>query len=273
MNFPLVTLRNSLRESALDEFDYRVMGSASTVSGMKSIDRYFTCGASSRIYEGTWTQGSEDVPCILKVFVKSNPSYTDFFMGDTWANETTGQDVLSREHDGIVKLLSAGNTDDFYYSVSEKIEGRELDDIAIENFLKPATFIDYMSQTANILEAVHNFGYVYGDLNTRNIMVDDDGRVRLIDFGQTREEGSTFLHPNQTDYTQDNYVYEKRMDVSAFGFLMDYYVEVQTDGFYASGKLFDDLRIVGKVCMDDTIDLDVSDVSRFLENMKLLFKL
>lgn len=269
MIFPYVAQRNPLIESNLDDFDDKVMTSVPyTVSGMKSIDRYVTCGGTSRIYEGTWTEAGKDVACIFKVFVKNSPHFSDFFMGDTWTGETTSQQILGNRDDAIARLLHAGNTDDFFYSVSEKVNGHELDELALVNELSVRTFCDYMHQTASIVSTIHDFGYVHGDLNFRNIMVEGDGRVRLIDFGQSRPIGSPIFCSDQKEYVDSEYVYSKQLDKSRFGILIDHYADVQINGFYAGGRLIEDLRDLSEVCLDETSTMDFKDLTRILGSMK-----
>jgi eukaryotic-like serine/threonine-protein kinase len=57
----------------------------------------------------------------------------------------------------------------------------------------PATIpaaVDVFLQTAQALQALHNLGFVHCDLKPNNILVDAEGRVKVIDLGQACPVGS-----------------------------------------------------------------------------------
>ena len=51
----------------------------------------------------------------------------------------------------------------------------------------------YLCQIVCALEYLHSMDIVYRDLKTENIMLDEDGNIKLIDFGLSKifEEGRT----------------------------------------------------------------------------------
>ena len=57
----------------------------------------------------------------------------------------------------------------------------------------PPTFkemLDALIKSAEAITALHELGYVHADLKPRNILVDDDGTVKLIDMGHSCTKGS-----------------------------------------------------------------------------------
>ncbi len=93
------------------------------------------------------------------------------------------QQALARlSHPHIARLLDAGITDDgLPYFVMERVQGRPIDmacaDLALDQRL--VLFL----QLADAVAHAHRNLLVHRDLKPSNVLVDDDGRVRLLDFG------------------------------------------------------------------------------------------
>ena len=60
---------------------------------------------------------------------------------------------------------------------------------ALKNPLSPSTVIEYFIGAAKGLKALHDQGYVHGDLNMGNILTLKGGQAVLIDFDSTRKKG------------------------------------------------------------------------------------
>ena len=74
------------------------------------------------------------------------------------------------------------------FLVMDLFEGRPLDD------WPPSTLgdtVDIFVQTAQGLKAMHQMGYVHCDLKPNNILRNEHGVVKVIDFGQSARAGTT----------------------------------------------------------------------------------
>lgn len=78
------------------------------------------------------------------------------------------------------------------YIVMELIDGQTL--AGMLPLPIPQT-LDYMLQVAGALAFCHNQGVLHCDVKPENIMVDRDGRVKLLDFGISLPEGTSFNGP------------------------------------------------------------------------------
>ena len=110
----------------------------------------------------------------------------------------------SLNHPNIVTIYDISETDAGYFIVMELIEGRTLWRVAKEQ-LPLQTVIDWGLQVARALAAAHAAGVVHRDIKLENIMVRDDGYIKVLDFGlarlthssQTTDEGvPTETNPN-----------------------------------------------------------------------------
>jgi eukaryotic-like serine/threonine-protein kinase len=74
------------------------------------------------------------------------------------------------------------------FLIMELVDGRPLDARPQASILD--TIITFM-HVASGLRAMHQLGYVHCDIKPNNILVDDANNVRVIDFGQSCEIGTT----------------------------------------------------------------------------------
>jgi serine/threonine protein kinase len=92
-------------------------------------------------------------------------------------------------HPGIVKVVEyAQSDDDFQYYVMEYVEGakslkRRMDTDSNPFFAEPLKAIDGFIQIAEALAECARYRIVHRDLSPANVLVTDDARIKLIDFG------------------------------------------------------------------------------------------
>lgn len=91
-------------------------------------------------------------------------------------------ELLARlRHPGIVTAHAWGQDAQGSWLVCELIQGRHLDEAARELDLDGR--LDLIVQAAEAVGAAHAEGLVHRDLKPSNLLVDPQGRVRVIDFG------------------------------------------------------------------------------------------
>ncbi len=92
--------------------------------------------------------------------------------------------AFSIEHPGIVHVTDVGCDNGTYYMVMEYVEGRTLKSIIDESgSLGETEAIEYAMQICDALEAAHCEGIIHRDIKPQNILVRDDGCIKLTDFG------------------------------------------------------------------------------------------
>lgn len=87
-------------------------------------------------------------------------------------------------HQNIVNVYDVGEDGNIYFIVMEFINGKTLSEI-IKNEapFSPKTIISIGKQIANALNVAHKNGIIHRDVKPHNIMISDEGVVKIMDFG------------------------------------------------------------------------------------------
>src|SRR5450756_1197882 len=90
-------------------------------------------------------------------------------------------------HPNIVQIYDRGEAEGTYYIAMEYLEGRSLKDLIVRH--GPLSTQHVVSLGTQILEALryaHRRDIVHRDIKPQNIIVDDEGRLKVTDFGIAR---------------------------------------------------------------------------------------
>jgi serine/threonine-protein kinase len=93
--------------------------------------------------------------------------------------------ILARlQHPNIARLLDGGLTEAGQpYLVMEYVDGRPIDEFADARSLSLDARLDLFAQVCDAVAHAHARLVIHRDLKPSNILVTDDGRVTLLDFG------------------------------------------------------------------------------------------
>jgi len=106
----------------------------------------------------------------------------------------------SLAHPNIVEMYDVGEDDGTYYIVMEYVEGKTLKQLLKKRgSLTLSEAIDIMSQLTDGMAHAHNSYIIHRDLKPQNIMIKDDGQIKITDFGIA-------MALNATQLTQTNSV-------------------------------------------------------------------
>lgn len=87
-------------------------------------------------------------------------------------------------HPNIVAFVDAGFENDVYFIAMEHIKGKALDSILKEvGKLSFDYCVKIMGHLADAIAHAHEKGVIHRDLKPQNIMIAEDGAVKLLDFG------------------------------------------------------------------------------------------
>jgi beta-lactam-binding protein with PASTA domain/predicted Ser/Thr protein kinase len=95
------------------------------------------------------------------------------------------------QHPNIVSIFDRGEWDGTYYIAMEYVEGHTLKDIVRERGpAPPEAAVDVVLQILRALRFAHQRGVVHRDIKPQNVLIDEDGRVKVTDFGIARAGAS-----------------------------------------------------------------------------------
>jgi serine/threonine protein kinase len=137
----------------------------------------------------------------------------------------------SLKHANIVQIYDAGGGGpnlDFYLEM-EYVEGATL-----RNFIKTHEFdweriLKFIKQVGSAIQKIHDSGIIHRDLNPRNIMVDKNGDLKVMDFGVAKIIGVEGLTRDgqvvgTTDYIAPEQSrgerVDERADIYSFGVIL-----------------------------------------------------
>ncbi|MCB9938708.1 MAG: SUMF1/EgtB/PvdO family nonheme iron enzyme [Planctomycetaceae bacterium] len=97
------------------------------------------------------------------------------------AAETTA--VSQLKCDGIIPVLESDEANGIHYLTMPFVSAKTLRDVRHEAPISPERAVKWVEQVARSLHAAHKIGVVHRDIKPRNLLLDEEDRVLIADFG------------------------------------------------------------------------------------------
>lgn len=146
------------------------------------IDQVLGRGGMAQVYYG-WDIRLQR-PVAIKVIdarYRDDPAYAQRFVREA-------QVIATWRHENIVQIHYADDQDGLYYFVMDYIEGMDLGSL-MHRYTDQGQRLSYPDllrigwAIANALDYAHERGIIHRDVKPSNVMVANDGRIVLTDFG------------------------------------------------------------------------------------------
>ncbi len=103
------------------------------------------------------------------------------------------QAVARLNHPNIVTIYEVGDYNGRPYFAMEHVEGRALKEVIKDDELSISKIVEIAIGICEGLGKAHQAGIIHRDIKPSNIVIDADGRPRLLDFGLAAIQGSEKL--------------------------------------------------------------------------------
>ncbi len=152
-------------------------------------------GGMARVYEAVDEKLGR--PVALKVLTSLHD--TDEEAAERFLREA--RTLANLHHARIVTLFHIGEYNHSYYISMRLIEGGTLLTVLKKltqqkKFMEPERILAILSDVAEALDYAHSKGIVHRDIKPSNIMLGEDGRAILTDFGLTMQSGAPSTQGN-----------------------------------------------------------------------------
>jgi serine/threonine protein kinase len=161
-------------------------------------------GSMSKVYRA-YDRELGRVVCLKLLDKDKTKKFEERFSAQKLKKPSEGQVCLELKHKNIVITYEHGvTTDGEPYLVMEYIDGLGLNYLIETNSVQmKGNRIDYVGQLCDAVQYLHQQKYIHRDLCPRNVMVTNDGVVKLIDFGLTIPYTPAFTQPGNRTGTVD----------------------------------------------------------------------
>ena len=172
---------------------------------------------------------AEDTKLKRQVAIKFLPKQISADAEERKRFEIEAQAAAALNHPNITTIHAIEESGETIFIVMEYINGIELKDKIKYGPLPDDEAITTAIQIAKGLTAAHNKGIVHRDIKTSNIMITNDGNVKIMDFGLAKVKGGTqvtkvgsysrdaaYMSPEQTQGENVDH----RTDIWSFGVVL-----------------------------------------------------
>jgi len=95
------------------------------------------------------------------------------------------QSAAGLQHPNVVGVFDRGSFRDSYFIAMEYVDGPSLKDL-VKGGMGTKDAIAFTRQILNAARFAHRKGIIHRDLKPQNVLIDDEGRARVADFGIAR---------------------------------------------------------------------------------------
>ena len=136
---------------------------------------------------------AQDTKLERQVALKFLPQHLTTDKDNVERFEREAKAAAALNHPNIVTIYDVLEEDGHLCIVMEYVDGKSLRNVIDEYNLGQDKIIDIISQLSEGLSKAHKAGIVHRDIKPENIIIDQDARVKILDFGLAKLKGGVSL--------------------------------------------------------------------------------
>jgi serine/threonine protein kinase/tetratricopeptide (TPR) repeat protein len=201
---------------------FKVITHGMTVSHYR-MERKIGAGGMGEVFLAQDTRLNRNVALkFLSPEYTSDPAVKSRFMREAQA-------AAALSHPNIITVYEVAEHQNRSYIVMEYVEGESLKELITKRDLRISELIDIAMQISQGLAKAHEAEIIHRDIKPQNVLIDKDGRARIVDFGLAKLKGDvkitqsgsglgtvSYLSPEQAQGEQ----VDRRSDIFSLGVML-----------------------------------------------------
>ncbi|MFH0244746.1 Stk1 family PASTA domain-containing Ser/Thr kinase [Streptomyces sp. HK10] len=155
------------------------------LDGRYRVEARIAVGGMATVYRATDTRLDRELALkVMHPSLAADASFVERFIREA-------KSAARLAHPNVVGVFDQGEDGGYVYLAMEYVQGCTLRDVLRERgALQPRAALDVLEAVLAALGAAHLAGLVHRDVKPENVLIGDDGRVKVADFGLVRAVGS-----------------------------------------------------------------------------------
>jgi beta-lactam-binding protein with PASTA domain len=151
------------------------------LDGRYRVEARIAVGGMATVYRAVDTRLDRELALkVMHPSLAGDSAFVDRFIREA-------KSVARLAHPNVVGVYDQGNDGTYVYLAMEYVSGCTLRDVLRDRgALQPRVALDILEPMLAALGAAHRAGLVHRDMKPENVLIGDDGRVKVADFGLVR---------------------------------------------------------------------------------------
>ncbi|MBU7599531.1 Stk1 family PASTA domain-containing Ser/Thr kinase [Streptomyces sp. P38-E01] len=189
-----------------------------TLDGRYRVLARVAVGGMATVYRAMDTRLDRVVALkVMHLSLAGDPTFVERFIREA-------KSAARLAHPNIVAVYDQGTDGTYVYLAMEYIQGCTLRDLLIQRgALQPRAVLDVLEPVLAALGAAHRAGLIHRDVKPENVLIGDDGRVKVADFGLVRAVDSQTSTSTTSVMGTVSYLAPEQIEHGAAGTTSDVY--------------------------------------------------
>jgi Tol biopolymer transport system component len=119
--------------------------------------------------------------------------------------------IAALNHPNIVTVHSVEEANGVHFITMELVRGRRLSELLPRTGFALSKFLDIAIPLTDAVAAAHQEGITHRDLKPDNVMLSDEGRVKVLDFGLAKPQAGLVAEPSDSNVPTQHMTEEGRI--------------------------------------------------------------